>query len=148
MNDLPGPASDAGNQISANNPIGQSKISEHPITGVSAASKEIEGAEIAIEEKPMQDATGVEIELPKEVVSAGVKVQPTSIPVPQPISQSGVTASGANITAVQTGPVPLTDDQIAHGLQQSITSSWRWLAEWCVKKLKQFQSGLKSIARH
>ena len=95
----------------------------------------------------LQDATGQEMELPKEVASAGVRIQPASIPIPMPVAQMGVKPAGNNVP-VQTVPsvaLPLTDDQIAAGLRVSIVSSWRWLSEWCVKRLKQLRVAIQSV---
>lgn len=89
-------------------------------------------------EPAVKDVSGQEIELPKEVAAAGVRVQPTTVQLPQPVVQMGVTPVGSAAQPQATTVVlPLTDDQIVQGLKQSITSSWRWLAEWCVRKLKQ-----------
>ncbi len=90
--------------------------------------------------------TAVETELSPEVASSGVKVQPMSLPVPPKIGELGVRPAGQNIPA--TAPavtVPLSDDQIAMGLKQSVQSSWHWLAKWCERRLKQLHKGLKSI---
>ncbi len=84
--------------------------------------------------------------LPKELASAGVTIHPTTIPVPQPVAKMGVAPVGANVPMPATSTVlPLTDDQIATGLNQSIASSWRWLATWCMRRLKQLHMGLKAI---
>lgn len=88
-----------------------------------------------------------EIELPKEVASAGVKVQPTTVQLPQAVAQMGVTPVGQ--TVMPQAPavaLPLTDDQIVLGLKQSITSSWRWLAEFCVRRLKQIHVTIKRMS--
>ena len=89
----------------------------------------------------LRDATGQEVELPKEVVQAGVRVQPTSVPIPSPVAQMGVKPAGGNIPPQTTSTValPISDDQIAAGLRMSIINSLRWLAEWCVKRLKQIR---------
>lgn len=90
--------------------------------------------------------TAQETELSPEVVSSGVAVRPTAIPISPPVSQLGVKPAGQNIPApVPAVTLPLSDDQIAQGLKQSIWSSWRWLAQWCVRKLKQVHMGLKNI---
>src|SRR5476649_2075685 len=69
-----------------------------------------------------------EVELSPEVVSSGVSVQPTSIPIPQPVAQMGVGAVGQNVAPPAPAvTLPLSDDQIAQGLKQSVWSSWRWL---------------------
>lgn len=114
-------------------------------TATPTGNKEVVGGIDKPEE--LRDARSQEIELPKEVVSAGVRVQPTSIPIPAPVAQMGVQPAGKNIPPTQSATVilPLTDDQIAKGLHESITSSWLWLAHWCIKRLKQIHMGIKLI---
>ena len=135
MNDLPDSASPAG----TNNPTNPTNT---PIiqsgTDVGSIGKEIEGG-VGLSEAGLHDVSGQEMELPKEVAAVGVKVQPTTVTIPQPVAQMGVISAGTNVPA-QPAPavaLPLTDDQIAVGLKASITSSIRWLAEWCVLRLKQ-----------
>lgn len=104
---------------------------------------EIAGTPSEVSFKP----TGQEVELSPEVISSGVKVQPTSIPIPPPVAQMGVGAVGQNVASPAPAvTLPLSDDQIAQGLKQSVWSSWRWLAQWCVRKLKQIHRGL--LCRH
>lgn len=116
-----------------------------PVPATPTGNKEVVGG-VELPEG-LQSAAGQEMELPHEVVSAGVRIQPTSIPIPAPVAQMGVQPAGKNIPAVQTTTVvlPLTDDQIAKGLHESITSSWLWLAHWCIKRLKQFHVNIKTI---
>lgn len=96
-------------------------------------------------EAPFRPA-GQETELSAEVASLGVKIQPTTIPIPPPVQQMGVRAAGQNVpTPAPVVALPLSDDQIVLGLKQGIWSSWRWLAEWCIRKLKQVHMGLKNI---
>lgn len=100
--------------------------------------KEMEPSAGGLEQPTLKDVSGKEIELPKEVIAAGVRTQPTTIQLPQAATQMGVRSVGTNVqTPAPAVALPLTDDQIALGLKQSIMSSWRWLAEWCVRKLKQ-----------
>lgn len=133
MNDLPAPS--GNNPINTNNPIIQSGTS----VGV---NKEIEGGSAGLPFRP----TGQETELSPEVASSGVKIQPTTIPIPPSVQQMGVKPAGQNVpTAAPTVALPLSDDQIAQGLRQSVWSSWRWLAQWCVRRLKQVHMGLKKI---
>lgn len=99
--------------------------------------KETEGA-IGIAELPITLITP-EANIPKEVTAAGVSVTPTTVPIPQNVAKLGVKPIGANVPATAvTIPLPLTDDQITAGIKKSPTLSIRWLAEWCVRKLKQF----------
>jgi hypothetical protein len=89
----------------------------------------------------LQDATGHETELPKEVSSSGVRIQPTSIPIPAPVSQMGVQSTGSNIPihAAPAVALPLNEEQIAAGLRLSVVNSLRWLSEWCVRRIKLMQ---------
>jgi hypothetical protein len=133
MNDLPAPS--GNNPINTNTPINQPGVSTR-------VNKEIETGRA---ESPFRPA-GQEVEVSPEVVSSGVKVQPTAIPIPSQVSQLGVKPAGQNIPAAAPDVnLPLSDDQIAAGLKQSVWSSWRWLSEWCVRKLKQVHTGLKNI---
>lgn len=123
MNDLPTPSGDppAGGSINKEQETG--RVTEAPL-------------------RP----TGQETELSPEVVSSGVKITPTTVPIPPSVAQMGVKPAGQNVPAATvTVSLPLSDDQIAQGLKQSIWSSWRWLAQWCVRRLKQVHMGLKSI---
>lgn len=106
-------------------------------TATPSGNKEVVGA-VEVQDG-LRDATGQEADLPKEVISAGVQVKPTSIPIPAPVAQMGVKPAGNNVPTQTTTKVslPLTQDQIAKGLRESIVNSIRWLAEWCVKRMKQ-----------
>lgn len=103
--------------------------------------KEQEPGGAGLEQPGLRDIPGTEIELPKEVAAAGVRAQPTTVQLPQAATQMGVKAVGdAVIPQATTVALPLTDDQIALGLKQSVVSSWRWLAEWCMRKIKQLHA--------
>lgn len=107
-----------------------------PSGGVGAGAKEKEALGGTLE---FPGTSGVEVELPKEVASVGVSARPTSVPVPQPVAQ-WVQPLGQNVPAEPakgTITLPITDVEIAQGLRQDSTSSWRWLAEWCRRRLKQ-----------
>ncbi len=98
-----------------------------------------EGEIIPAMESPLK-GVGQEIQLPKEIESVGVKVTPQTVPLPPQLQQAGVQAVGANVPVpVHHAPaiqLPLTDEQIAKALKESIKHSIRWLAEWCVRKVK------------
>jgi len=99
-----------------------------------------EGEAVPTSEQPILEIQK-EVELPKEVISAGVKTSPTVINLPKPVSQMGVQPTGSN-TGLGNGAtvtLPLTQPQIAEGLEKNILDSWRWLAVWCIRKLKQFR---------
>jgi len=109
-----------------------------------STSKEKEAGEVGAE-APFRPV-GQEVEVSPEIASSGVKVQPTSIPIPQPVAQLGVKPAGQNVPpAAPAITLPLSDMQIVQGLKQSIWSSWRWLAQWCVRKLKQIHGRLTRV---
>jgi hypothetical protein len=102
-------------------------------------AKEVEPVALSQEAGGLQEV-GVDVELPREVSASGVRVQPTSVAVPKAVSSLGVKPVGSSKVPQTSGQtMPLTDDQIAKGLTQSIANSWRWLAEWCKKRLKQLR---------
>lgn len=118
-----------------------------PMQGSGGLQKEVEIGDLRSREIGLVDVGVQEIELPKEVVSAGVKAQSTTVQLPANVQNLGVQTVGQSgpVTQVTTVVLPLTDDQIAVGLHQGVTSSFRWLAEWCVRRLKQMHVGVKNI---
>lgn len=115
-------------------------------TGIGGAGKEIEPAATLSSEAQSLKEVGHEVVLPPEVTAAGVKLTPTTVAVPPKVSQMGVTAVGQSTPPPAISvTLPLNDEQIAQGLHQSIMSSWRWLAEWCIRRLKKVHLGLKTI---
>lgn len=118
-----------------------------PVSGPISTNKELENVPAGSVEVPMPKEVAHETDaLPKEVASAGVSVHPTTIPLPQSVVNMGVKPTGANIPMpTATVSLPISDDQIAEGLGKSIKESIRWLAEWCLKRLKQVHIGLQSV---
>ena len=138
MNDLPIP--------SGNNPVATA-AQVNPSGGWGGLHKEAEPISSGPVEISGPKESGQDTEqLPPEIASLGVKMHPTTIAIPQSLQQLGVQPAAANVSMPNlTVTLPLTDDQIALGLTQSITSSYHWLAEWCIRRLKQFHVGLKKI---
>lgn len=126
--------------------IGVGYQTSQPVPSSPGMHKELEGGiHISPTEAGQLTEIGKDIEIPKEVAQAGVKIAPTIIPIPPPVTAMGVKAAGQNIPAA-TGvksSVPLSDDQISQGIKKSVTDSWRWLAEWCVRKIKQLHTAVK-----
>ena len=119
--------------------------SKPPVSG-GITSKEKTEVGMSSVEAPALREVGREVPLPSEVGAAGVKMHPSSVTLPQPVQQLGVKPTGdVSTPSAPTVALPLSDDQIATGLHQSITSSWRWLAEWCMRRLKQVHLLFKSI---
>ena len=141
MNDLPDSAQPTLSPQGASEPVQTPQApSSGAISSGSISTKEIEVGGISSGESfPLKDVGTKEFELPKEVASVGVKTQPTIVQIPSKVTDLGVKPAGSSVP-VGTGQsitLPLTDAQIAEGLKQSITSSWRWLSVWCVLKVKQ-----------
>ncbi len=107
------------------------------------------GPHISFVETPLMQEVGQETPLSNEVAKAGVTIQPTSVTMPPSVQELGVKVVGSSSPAVSVASpavtLPLSDDQIARGLHQSIMSSWRWLAVWCVRQLKQAHVMLKTF---
>jgi hypothetical protein len=142
MNDLSG-TSDP--QVTAQTPAPDPQQDDTMSAPVSSGNKEVVGG--PSESEVMHDSTGAEFELPKEVSSAGVRIQPTAIPIPPKVAQMGVAPAGQNVPVQTKSSVvlPLSDAQIAAGLHAGITDSIRWLAVWCSRRLKHFHIALKNI---
>lgn len=134
MNDLPDPTSSGDDQSTS--PTITPPIS---IGGISSKEVEISTSSLSPDVSPLKDAGASETTLPKEVISAGVKTQTTTVTLPPKVSQMGVKQAGSAVSAGTGASVTLllTDDQITQGLKQSVSDSWKWLAVWCIRKFKQ-----------
>lgn len=90
---------------------------------------------------PVQEIGGKEMELPGEVRVAGVRQQPTHVPIPPSVVSIGVQQVGPSVplSTGRTITLPLSQTQVTQGLTQNIASSWRWLSEWCIRRLKQMR---------
>ncbi|MBI5018807.1 hypothetical protein HZB58_00865 [Candidatus Gottesmanbacteria bacterium] len=114
-------------------------VNPQPAGVVGSMAKEVAPIVGAVE-APLMAEVGKDTELSPEVRMAGVSMKSDSIELPHIVQKMGVSAVGpAAPPASQVAAItlPLTDDQIAQGLHQSLMSSWRWLAEWCERQLKQ-----------
>ncbi len=130
-------------------PNDQKNSSQTTPTVISTSiGKEQEGAKLVIPEVVSDMAH--EVELPKEVEKAGVTVLKDTIELPPDIKKLGVTHIGSTTPVVVSAPLPqvtlpISDQQIEAGLHAQIISSLRWLALWCIRKLKIAHIKLKEI---
>lgn len=124
---------------------------QHSTTSVSYGGKEGESFSINVPETSLK-AVGQEVDLPKEVQSAGVQIQSTTVPLPQAVSDQGVTSVGYNVSSVPTHgstiTLPLSDSQIELALKKNTKQSIRWLAEWCVYQIKKMHENITSKKKH
>jgi hypothetical protein len=126
-------------------PTTSTTVPSSPPSGGSSGAKEIEAVRTIPVETPAVVEVGQEKPLAPEVAQSGVSIHPTTVQIPKTVAQLGVKTVGqAPQASVPKVSLPLTDDQIAQGLHQSITSSWRWLATWCVRRLKEVHVALRS----
>jgi hypothetical protein len=148
MSDLPTIITPSDLNQPVNGQTQNDKSVDSSTANIGSGNKEMMG-EIGIassELSPLKE-DGMDIELSPEVTAVGVSVQPTTINLPANLTQAGVQPAGQNVTVGDGSSVklPLSDDQILSGLHQKPTSSWRWLAEWCIKKLKTLHIAIKNI---
>lgn len=119
-----------------------------PAVIASTAGKEQEGVKISPETAAVE--TSAEIEISKEVERAGVELLKDTIELPPDVKKLGVTTAGTSTPVTTTTvlpqvPLPISDQQVVAGLHAQILSSLRWLATWCVRKLKKGHIALKNI---
>jgi len=90
-----------------------------------------------------------EVNLPKEVEQAGVFKHQETIELPPDIKKMGVSVSGASTpvpqTPLPTVTLPISDTQVVVGLHAQVTQAIRWLAVWCIRRLKKAHIALKTI---
>ncbi|OGG07891.1 hypothetical protein A3D05_02575 [Candidatus Gottesmanbacteria bacterium RIFCSPHIGHO2_02_FULL_40_24] len=123
-------------------------VSPSPVTPVSAVTgpgKESES--VTVKKDGILEAVGSDIEIEKEVENAGVEKLSGSYELPPDVKKLGVSVSNAQspvFTAAQVS-LPITDDKILEGLKAPLSSAFKWLAVWCIKKLQKAHLVLKSI---
>lgn len=124
-----------------------SQVSQ-PAQPIGSVAKEI--APIAhAETTPAVSDGDHESVLSPEVAHAGIRMRSDTVTIPKNVAQLGVkVVNQPPPSAAQTPSIvlPLNDEQIAQGLHQSITSSFRWLAEWCERRLKEIHFVVRSIS--
>lgn len=108
-----------------------------------------------MEQRPTVESPGIEevkeLQVPKEVASHITQANDT-IELPPDLTKIGVQPSAPEMSVTsptQSGPdLPLSDDQIGQGLSEKPTSSFKWLAEWCLKQLKRMHMHIKRVGEH
>lgn len=124
--------------------------SNNPPTNSQAPTDQPSGAQIGSIHKespvitPPQELSSVrdlgkEEELAPEVSAVGVRAVRDEIEIPPDIVKMGVAPPLGQmpVTTVVGIKLPITDEKIEQGLHQSVLSSLRWLAEWCIYQLKR-----------
>ena len=125
-------------------PHPQNPFQPQPVSSSGATNKELEAGGSPVEVAGLKEV-GKEKALSSEVTGTGVRIHPTSVMLPPKVAQMGVQPVGQSSPPPAVSvTLPLTDDQIAQGLTKDMKSSWRWLAEFCMRKIKQLH---KKIVR-
>lgn len=111
-------------------------------------SKEHEGVGVTSSESVVE--VSHEMEIPEEVEKAGVTKFKDTIELPPDVKKLGVIPSGSSIPVASTTVLPqvvlpISDQKVVEGLHSSITSAFKWLSIWCLKKLKKAHVALKVI---
>lgn len=110
-----------------------------------SSHKEAEPALSAKDRAVVEMHEVVEHEIDKDVAEF-VEHRKDTIEVPPDLKQMGVMPTGqATVTAHSTVPIPLTDEKIIKGIHEPLTSSVRWLAEFCLYILKSAHITLKEM---
>lgn len=130
------PASPAGGPISIGHP------EAGPPARTDTQTKPAEASVQTVEHKPV-------LELKKEILPGVEEVHHHSEPIslPSQVQDAGVSSVplpiGANTYIPPPQELPLTHQEVTDGLHKPIKKSIRWLAEWCVKQLKEAHLGAK-----
>lgn len=144
--------SDAG--VAQNNPAAPTSAVNVPTGGITPLSVATgvgkEGSPVEVNSPDTVSEITSEVEIPSEVEKAGVVSFKETIELPPDIRKLGVTQIGASVP-VQNAPLlpqvdlPISDSQVVVGLHAGIGNAFRWLANWCIKKLKKAHVALKVI---
>lgn len=89
-----------------------------------------------------------EVDIPPEVEHIGVVAHRDTIEIPPDVAKLGVHATGTAVPTSSALPqvsLPISDTQIAHGLQAQITQAIRWLAVACIRRLHRAHLTLRIV---
>lgn len=134
----------------------QQPVSQIP-PSVSFSPKTHGGSSSSKESEPVNSTPKAEVAvhddelLEVEAQEAGLEMaQPVMQELPPDLTQIGITLAQPSVSGVVAQPslliqMPLTDEQIEKGLHEEMKSSWRWLAEECIRRLKIAHILLKQV---
>ncbi len=116
-----------------------------PVSG-STGAKEVEP--LVSPHEGVQEISS-EIEVSPEVEQAGVKGFRETIELPPDVKKLGVTPASQPLASLPPSlpqvTLPLSDSAVVTGLHASLLAAIRWLATWCIKKLKKAHIALKTV---
>lgn len=109
-------------------------------------SGSVERAERISQRPPQTEASGSVENAPLREVSPISEISQDKIDLPQELVDAGVkTVDEATFPSVGEINLPLSDDKIESGQHAPISSSIKWLSKLCIYILKQAGQGLKKI---
>ena len=98
---------------------------------------------IAVEKSVLHETVEHE---PAEEVRLFIQPRSETISLPPDLKKIGVQATSVPVFATKQQVVlPMSDDAVFHGLKAPISSSLRWLSEFCIFLLKHAHVTLKEI---
>lgn len=82
---------------------------------------------------------------PEPEVKPYVEPRPEKVEIPQDVADQGVESTGnSQFSSYNSVKLPITDDEVVKGLKTPISSSVRWLAEFCLFILRKAHIKLKT----
>lgn len=90
-----------------------------------------------------------EVAISPEMENVGVVAQKETVEIPPDLAHLGLTHAGPTAPVVtpqlQNVVLPITDKQVVVGLHMHIYTALRWLATWCVRRLKKAHIRLVNV---
>lgn len=125
----------------------QTAGNQSPNPGTSSLHKEREAPAVQVSESVSQIKE--DVELPEEVEKAGVIAHKETFEIPPDLKKIGMQQAGSAVTAApQSLPgviLPVADNIVYIGIHAKVTDALRWLAAWCVRRLKKAHLMLKKV---
>lgn len=95
------------------------------------------------------EPTESEPKIEDEQVKEYLKATPKKIELDPQLKRAGlVSVDNSSLDPRHKITLPISDEKIIQGLQQPVTSSWRWLAEWSNFLLRRAHLTIKVVHGH
>lgn len=139
---------DSDNPNTAKTSQSTDDIKATSLSTTTTTSKEQEPRVVAETEGVKEVST--EIEIPPEIEKTGITIRKETVEIPPDVAKLGLKPSGTSIPMATGKPtsavvLPIADSQVLEGIHAKISTAIRWLAEWCLRKLKKAHIVLKKV---
>ena len=138
----------SNNQITPDLSKKDTLVPVSPVSTGTIAGKEREVSQL----QPVETVQEVsrEMQIPKEVIDAGVVEIGGTIELPPDMKKLGIRTTGPTTPVAQSivlpkVALPISDTQVIAGLHTQISSALRWLAVWCIRRLQKAHLMLKTV---